>query len=136
MNRVINIGILLLLVLFISFRVNVACNELRSDKSGSEAVQAELPVTFTGLLPCDDCPDIQYTLTLEEERYVEKSFSIEGESAPLQSEGIWELISDTLYLFKENTYPDKRFLWKDDKIILLDQNNTEASSFSIKAEKL
>jgi len=136
MNRVINIGILLLLVLFISFRVNVACNELRSDKSGIEAVQAELPVTFTGLLSCDDCPDIQYTLTLDNGKYVETSFSIGGDSAPVQSEGIWELRSDTLYIYNENTSPDKRFLWKEDEIILLDQSNTKVYSFTVKTEMI
>ena len=136
MNKIINIGILLLLILFISFRVNVACNELRSDRLGAEAVQAELPVTYTGLLPCDNCPDIQYTLTLDIGKYVEKSFSIEGESAPLQSEGIWELRSDTLYIYNENTSPEKRFLWKDDEIILLDQDNAKVSSFSVITEKL
>jgi hypothetical protein len=134
MNRVINIGILLLLVMFISFRVNVACNELRSDRPDDSKIQTGLPITFTGLLARNDCPDIQYTLTLENNRYVEKSISIEDESAPLQSEGIWELKSDTLFIYHEDNLTVKRFLWKDGEIILLARDNTKLSSLTAQTE--
>lgn len=131
MNRVINIGVLLLLVLFISFRVNVACNELRSDKTGNISIQPELPKTFIGFIPCNSCPDIQYTLILESERYVEISDSITGKTAPVHIEGHWKLKSDTLFIFDENTLPRKHFLWKEDEIFLLNQDNTKVSKLTI-----
>ena len=134
MNRVINIGILLLLVLFISFRVNVACNELRSDRSSGETKHIELPVSFSGTIPCNSCPDIQYFLTLESEKYVENSLPIDEETAPLHTEGLWELKSDTLYIYSEYDIPVKRFLWRDYEIILLDQDNSKVSSLNLKAE--
>lgn len=130
MNKLINIGILLLLVIFISFRVNVACNELNSDRSNSSGYH-DLPVTFQGILPCESCPEIQYSLTLEEERYIEYSITLQEAITHHHTEGKWKLIADTLYIYDMNDSAVKKFLWRKDEIVLLSQDNSEIGSIAI-----
>lgn len=119
MNRFINIGILLLLVLFISFRVNVACNELRSDQPTPETQPFKIPATFSGILPCTTCVGIENTLTLENDRYIENNIYIEDEMEPIQIEGTWEFKSDTLYLYIDEILTYKTFLWEENELIFL-----------------
>ena len=124
MNRFVNIGILLLLVLFISFRVNVACNELRSEKTQQEIFPFEIPVTFSGILSCSNCVDIVYTLTLENDRFYEKNNYLDDETDPVEMDGRWDFRSDTLYLYNEEIVQYKSFSWEEDKLIFLDINDS------------
>lgn len=135
MNRFINIGILLLLVLFISFRVNVACNELNSEQLTSEILPFEIPVTFIGTLPCTSCMGIENTLILEEDRYIDNNTYIAGEMEPIRIEGTWKFRSDTLYLYIDEILNYKTFFWDDNELIFLSSLGVRrGSSLAIKVD--
>lgn len=119
MNRFINIGILLLLVLFISFRVNVACNELMSNKPLQEITPFKTPVIFSGILHCNACVGIDYTLTLESDKYLENNLYVADDMGLIEIEGTWDFRSDTLFLYIEESLEYKRYLWKGNELILL-----------------
>ena len=90
MNKFINITILVLLAIFISFRINIACNELRkSGEAEQENAELSIPSSFTGILPCADCPGIQYVLTLDENSFTEVSRYKDRSSEPFITEGAW-----------------------------------------------
>lgn len=135
MNRVINIGILLLLALFISFRVHVAFSELRSVESIRSGLPFDLPVTFNGIVPCTTCVGIDYTLTLENDRYLENNIYIEDEMGTIQIEGIWDFRSDTLYLYIEEILTYKTFLWEKNEMSLLNSMGSKRGvQLSIKVD--
>lgn len=124
MNRFINIGILLLLVLFISFRVNVACNELMSDKPLQEVIPFKTPVIFSGILHCNACVGIDYTLTLESDKYFENNLYIDDDMGLIEIEGTWDFRSDTLFLYVEESQEYKRYLWEGNELILLNSHGS------------
>lgn len=135
MNRFLNIGILLLLVLFISFRINVACNELRSDRPAQVTTPFKLPVTFGGLVSCTTCSGIDYSLTLESDRFLENNIYIEDEMEPIQIEGTWDFRSDTLYLYIDEILQYKLFLWEENELIVLNSmGSRRESSLSVKTD--
>lgn len=125
MNRFINIGILFLLVLFISFRINVACNELRSEKPQEEKLPFEIPITFNGILSCSNCVGIDYILILENDRFHEKNNYMDDGMGAIEVYGRWDFRSDTLNLYAEEFLQYKRFLWEEGELIFLDVNGSE-----------
>lgn len=119
MNKFINIGILLLLVLFISFRINVACNQL-DKKPAVEKSNLAIPSTHETVLPCASCPGIEYSLTLNEDLFLEKNIYIDRAEQPVQIVGVWEVRSDTLILINDKDLIHKRFIIANDSLTLLD----------------
>jgi uncharacterized membrane protein len=123
-NKVINIIILLLLILFISFRLNVACSQMdrESEQRISEEIE-NLPLTFYGILPCADCPAIDYHIVIEEESFTELSWYRDREPDPFKNTGDWVLRDDTLRIYDgETDQLLKTFLFSDRQLTLLDQN--------------
>lgn len=120
-NKAINITLLILIVLFVSFRITTACEQLNQESVQSE-IPEELPVTYTGFLPCADCPGIEYYLLLEEDRFTELSWYRDRSETPFEETGTWNLKSDTLKIFDENDELLKTFLYEKDRLTLLDQN--------------
>lgn len=135
MNRFINLGILLLLVLFISFRINVACNELKSDQTTDKIPPFEIPITFNGILPCTTCAGINYSLILENDRFIENNIYIEDEMGPINNEGTWDFSSDTLYLYIDEILQFKTFLWEENELIFLNSlGSRRDANLSIKVD--
>lgn len=119
MNKFINIGILLLLLIFISFRINVACNQLEKEPADEETGLV-IPSTYETVLPCASCPGIEYSLTLDENLFLEKNTYIDRSNVPVQIEGIWEIQSDTLILMNDKELIHKRFMITNGSLTLLD----------------
>lgn len=135
MNRFINIGILLLLVLFISFRINVAYNELNRDQPADEIVPFVTPISFYGILPCTTCKGIDYTLILDHEKYIEHNIFLDDEMDPIELEGAWVFRSDTLSLYIDENLLHKSFLWEGSELILLDSLGARrAVNLSVKVD--
>lgn len=128
-NKFINIVILLLLALFISFRLFTACNQMNNEP------QAELndtidspPAVFRGMIPCADCPGIDVYLLLEENnRFRELNWFRDRSPEPFVTEGTWTLQGDTLTLFSNEDNRLKTFLYKEESIIMLDSNLQQIS---------
>ncbi len=122
MNKFINITILVLLAVFISFRINIACNELRkSGETEQENTELSIPSSFTGILPCADCPGIQYVLTLDDNSFTEVSWYKDRSHEPFVTEGSWDQSGDTLRIFENEQDHLKTFLIEGRQLILLDQ---------------
>jgi uncharacterized membrane protein len=119
-NKAINITILVLIVLFISFRLTIACNEMsKSDQELKSDPINELPVTFTGFLPCADCPGIEYYLLVEEDGFTEISWYRDRDTGPFTESGEWFLQNDTLTIYNEDGDLLKTFLYDENRLTLL-----------------
>ena len=121
-NKVINITILVLLTVFILFRINTALKQMSSDdKQVSQSIE-NLPAVFTGVLPCADCPGIESTLVLNENSFEEFSHYRNRGNNLYQVDGTWTLTGDTLKLYRVEGELHKAFLYSRDQIKLLDQD--------------
>lgn len=127
-NKFINIGILLLLVIFISFRINVACNQLDKKPDNPSSSILNIPSDFEAVLPCASCPGIEYKLTLTENRFIESNVYIDRSDQPVEIDGIWEIQSDSLFLLKDNERIHKRFIISNHSLILLDNEGDRIAS--------
>lgn len=127
-NKIINITIVSLLVLFISFRLTTACGEMnnRDQVQESDPIE-ELPAVFTGMLPCADCPGIEMHLLIEEEGYTELSWYRDRSPDPFMTEGNWALKNDTLSLYIDNNELLKVYLYDGETITLLDHNRQQVT---------
>lgn len=111
-------------MVFISFRINIACNELRkTGESEAEKADLSIPASYTGVLPCASCPGIRYALILGDENFTEASWYIDRDPEPFVTEGIWETSGDTLRLFDDDRNRIKTFLVEGRHLILLDQSD-------------
>lgn len=121
-NKVVNITILVLLAVFIFFRVQTALNQMGQDnQTANEPPEIELPSSYYGVVPCADCPGIRYLLHVDETSYTEYRWYIEKESSAFKTSGNWVIESDTLFIFDENEDPYQAFIIEPDNLILLDQ---------------
>ena len=119
-NKAINITILILIVLFISFRLTTACNEMgKSEQELKSDSINELPVTFTGFLPCADCPGIEYYLLVEEGGFTELSWYRDRNARPFSETGEWFLQNDSLSLYNYDGELLKTFLYDENLLTLL-----------------
>lgn len=122
-NKIINITILALLVLFISFRLTTACGEMdnREQVRESDPIE-ELPAVFTGMMPCADCPGIEMHLLIDEDGFTELSWYRDRSPEPFKTEGTWVLNSDTLSLYSSENELLKSYLFDGETVKLLDRN--------------
>lgn len=123
MNKFVNIAILVLLAVFISFRINVACNELAKpgETSPIEAMDLDLPVIFQGTIPCMECPDATVTLHLEGTSYLLQHKTEGTPETTLEERGSWELRADTLFTFDTASNLATTYLLTDQDLIPLDR---------------
>lgn len=126
-TKVTNILILLALVLFISFRLTTACNQFDQPEQESESIE-ELPVTYSGIIPCADCPDVEYYLHLENDFQFQKvQWNSDRDTKPLAKSGRWILQEDTLTLYDEEQNQLNSFLYSDEQLTLLDKEENEVT---------
>lgn len=83
-------------------------------------IEIDLPALYTGILPCADCPGVDYSLILEEGRFVEISQYMERSTKRFEETGIWTLNGDTLIISQNDSSNfRKQFLFDEKKLILL-----------------
>ena len=121
-NKFINITILVLLTVFILFRINTALNQMNSDDEQVSQSIEDLPAVFSGVLPCADCPGIETVIVLNETGFEELSHYQERESNLYQAEGTWSLSGDTLKLYRSEDELYKAFIFSREQIKQLDQD--------------
>jgi len=121
MNKFANIAILILLAVFISFRINVACNELSRDSSttGTLSSSIELPASFYGTLTCNTCPETYIELHLDRDIYSETRQYSTRDFMPYAGMGNWNLSGDTLTTYKDSGLANLTFLVKADSLYWL-----------------
>lgn len=121
-NKVVNITILVLLTVFILFRVNTALKQMNSEDEQKSQTIEDLPAVFTGVLPCADCPGIESIIVLNEDSFEELSHYQDRGNNLYRVDGTWTLTSDTLKLFRIEDELHKAFVYSRDQIKLLDQD--------------
>jgi uncharacterized membrane protein len=128
MNKFANIAILVLLGIFISFRINVACNQLAQENEVITDADTELPALFTGVLPCASCPGIQYLLILKKDSFEEVSLYIDRNPGEFTETGTWNINRDTLRISDDSGRLLKSFLYRENELLLLDREENQAGS--------
>ncbi len=121
MNKVVHF---ILPVLFIMLWSSVACNQTDQEKPAKpdSSIDLDLPAMYSGLLPCADCPGVDYTLVLEESGYTGiRRYRDHSRDAFTQT-GNWSLSADTLKLLKPDSTVSTMFLADRDQLVLLDQH--------------
>lgn len=87
-----------------------------------------LPVVFTGMIPCADCPGIDVHLLLEENnRFRELNWYRDRSPDPFVTEGMWSLRGDTLSLYDSRGERFKTYLYSKDMITMLDSSLEQIS---------
>lgn len=120
-NKAVNITILVLLTLFILFRVNTALNQMNSeDQQVSQSIE-DLPAVYSGVMPCADCPGIESTVVLNEDSFEELNHYQDRGDNLYRVEGTWTLTGDTLKLYRIESEIHKAFMFSRDQIKLLDR---------------
>lgn len=125
-NKVINITLLVLIVLFVSFRITSACNQMEKNKDRGESA-IEIPASYSGVIPCADCPGIEYRLYLEEDQFTEFKTYMDRNPEPFVASGTWSVISDSLSLISADGETISTFLYDGDTITMLDQEMNRVS---------
>lgn len=91
-------------------------------KSEENSQIENFPVVYSGVIPCADCPGIDYTLVLEENHFTEWSHYIDRSQNLFHQEGTWTLKSDTLKLYTPQGDINKTFLYDEQNLSMLDHN--------------
>lgn len=125
-NKVINITLLVLIVLFVSFRITSACNQMEKNKeSGVSTI--EPPASYFGVIPCADCPGIEYRIYLEEDQFMVFRIYQDRSQEPFLEKGTWSVSSDSLSLTSADGETTSTFLYEDDRLVVLDQEKNRVS---------
>lgn len=127
-NKVINITLLLLIILFVSFRISTACSQINQENETAESENIEeLPISFSGMTPCADCPGIEYYLHIEEDHFTELRFYRDRNPEPFVTTGSWFLQNDTLTIYNENEEVLNTFLFSEDRLTMLDREKQQVN---------
>lgn len=121
MNKFVNIAILVLLGVFISFRINVACNELSKNKSSGDTFSAliDIPSTYHGTFNCTTCPETHIELSLNHDIYSETRQFSTRDFMPYTGMGKWQISGDTLTTYKDSGLTNLTFLIRPDSLYWL-----------------
>jgi heat shock protein HslJ/uncharacterized lipoprotein NlpE involved in copper resistance len=97
--------------------------------AGETALQG-LPATFTGKMPCADCPGIDYRLELRPDHTFSSHMAYEERNASFDDSGQWELAGNgkVLVLHGKNNATDKYQVRNPDTLRKLDNNGNEIVS--------
>ncbi len=121
-KKAVNITILLLLAVFILFRVNTALKQMNRSEQGESQKIENTPAVFSGVMPCADCSGIEYTLVLEDQRFIEWSHYRDRDQNLFDIRGSWRLSGDTLKLLRDGDDLHKAFLFSQNQIDMLDRD--------------
>ena len=103
-------------VLLFSFGIEYGC--------GTQNVHVFVPGTYTGKLPCADCPGIQYTLKLlPDSTYCEEMIYLERNVKPYVHSGKYAMKNDSVLVLEEatGTGQSRFFLFSGEKLSMLDR---------------
>ena len=120
MDKKVALIIVFFLAVFIAIRLSIAFNYMNSEKS--DPYPAELPASYSGYLPCADCPGISYYLDIDQDGFTETSFYEDRNAEPIIKKGEWRVKDDTLTIYKNDEDFKKRFIIDHPELTLLDRS--------------
>ena len=107
-----------------------ANSKIIADSPVPEALQKEVISTWEGILPCADCEEIHYTLSLlPDGKYVATSIYMGKSAEELKVSGTWELSADSLLTLTEKNLTSV-YLFDGNKLIMMDGNGQKITSSS------
>lgn len=108
--------LILLLVLLFS-----ACSTEQSDER--RLIIEDFPVSYSGTLPCADCPGIDYRLNLfaDNSYYLQLHYQDSGDNSTVYQLGQWQQHTGQLRLLSDDPQQTAFQIEKDGNIRLLDQ---------------
>lgn len=108
--------LVLLSILFFS-----ACSTEEADER--HVIIEDFPASYSGTLPCADCPGIDYRLNLfaDKSYYLQMHYQDSGENSTFYQLGQWQQNSDQLRLLSDDPQQTAFQIEKDGNIRLMDQ---------------
>ncbi|HEX6982596.1 MAG TPA: copper resistance protein NlpE [Balneolaceae bacterium] len=97
----------------------LSCNEsqIKPDESLVEAVSG----IWQGMIPCADCPGIEYKLELKSDQtYVEQSIYMGEDTEPFVKKDRWEISKDSIITLTKERSGMKYFKFTGETIRMLD----------------
>lgn len=92
--------------LFLSLKADGGTYEFEpTNGNDRETALSNLPASFTGTLPCADCPGIRYQLDLKPDKTFASCMTYEERNARLGDHGHWRLSDDGKTLLLEESHP-------------------------------
>lgn len=93
--------------LFLSLKADGGTYEFEPmNANDRETALSNLPASFTGTLPCADCPGIRYQLDLMPDKTFASCMTYEERNASLGDHGHWRLSDDGKVLVMEGSQPE------------------------------
>lgn len=127
MNRSTALIILFFLIIFISFRVYIALNfSTSAEKTTSNTI--EVPATYSGVLPCANCPGIDMTIVLNSDSATTITYYIDREDEEEIETEKWEQKSDTLKIGRPDQEDFRQFLIREDTLVALNRSGDRFES--------
>jgi heat shock protein HslJ len=101
-----------------------------SASTGEESALQDLPATFTGMMPCADCPGIHYRLDLKPDHSFSSQMVYDERDATFNDSGSWELADNgkMLVLKGKGKVAEKFSVRDSDTLRRLDMNGNEIVS--------
>ncbi|ODN67083.1 Lipoprotein NlpE precursor [Methylophaga muralis] len=113
----------LMSILFLS-----ACSSEQSEER--RLIIEDFPVSYSGILPCADCPGIDYRLNLfaDQSYYLQLHYQESGENSTFYQLGQWQQQTGQLRLLSDHPQQTAFQIERDGSISLLDQEYTIINS--------
>ncbi|MCW9707479.1 copper resistance protein NlpE N-terminal domain-containing protein [Fodinibius salsisoli] len=115
---------ILILLVFISGAVILGgCSGQSEDTTSTQTIQSLEGATYSGIIPCADCPGILYEISFDEtQKYSASSIYIGESNRPFTESGSWSVENDTLIVLKGDSGDQARqFALDDSSLVMLDQ---------------
>ncbi|MCC5940247.1 MAG: hypothetical protein JJU37_01795 [Balneolaceae bacterium] len=122
-NKVINITILLLLVIFISIRLSIACEELNKSavdqQTNNQVGDIELPAAFSATAVSSSDHQLHYSLILKDNRFKEVVLFDDESQSTIENTGLWEISNNRVTLTDHQGELLKLFRLQESELLLI-----------------
>lgn len=109
------------------------CSGQSGDTTSNETIQSLEGTTYSGVIPCADCPGILYEISFDEaQKYSASSIYISDSNRPFIENGSWSVENDTLIVLKDDSADQARqFAFHDSSLVILDQEGSRITTGSL-----
>lgn len=119
---------ILILLAFVTGTVLLGgCSGQAGDTANNKTIQSLEGTTYSGVIPCADCPGILYEISFDDNQQYRASSTYIGESnRPFTEQGSWEVKSDTVIVLQgDSSKSSRRLALKDSALVMLDQEGKQ-----------
>lgn len=104
----------------------VGCNS-QSNQSANKEAESLVSGTYSGVIPCADCPGILYEISFNDnQKYNSSSIYIGRSNRPFSENGTWKIENDTLVVLQGASGDGTRHLaFNDSTLVMLGQDGKQ-----------